>query len=160
VEAEHLSLVQSARQGDLRAFNRLSEAYQDSIYNLACRALSDETAGSCAAQQAFLSAFRDLRRYRDGSWRAWLYRCTIQACQKLLHRQAGDLSEGPRRRPNGEIDLSDLPWDLRLVLALVDLEGLDYEETAAILDISPLKVKSRLARARRQLAIGARANAS
>jgi RNA polymerase sigma-70 factor (ECF subfamily) len=160
MEAEHLSLVQSARQGDLRAFNRLSEAYQDVIYNLACRTLSDETVGACAAQQALLSAFRDLRRYRDGSWRAWLYRCTVQACQKMLHRQAGGVSVSQQRRPNGEIDLGALPWDLRLVLALVDLEGLDYEETAAILEISPLKVKSRLARARRQLAIGARANAS
>lgn len=155
MDGDTQGLILTARHGDLRAFNQVVMRYQDRLYNLAFRVLGDEGASAQAVQQAFLYAYQALQRNhgrdqeRDGPWRTWIYSWVVLTCRRL---------SGPRLvavraiSPNGEPNLSRLPFDLRLVIALVDLEGLDYEETAAILEISPLKVKSRLARARLQLA--------
>jgi RNA polymerase sigma-70 factor (ECF subfamily) len=155
MEGDTQGLILTARHGDLRAFNQVVMRYQDRLYNLATRVLCDEGAGAQAVQQAFLYAYQSLQRNhgrgqdRDGSWRAWIYRWAVLACRRVSgQRPVG----GPNHQTHGEPDLTTLPFDLRLVIALVDLEGLDYEEAAAILEISPLKVKSRLARARLGLA--------
>lgn len=148
------SLVRRAQQGDLQAFNSLVLASQDEVYSLAYHTLGDEALGARAAQQAFLRAYRELPRFQRGSWRAWLYRCAVQVLQSLMSKEV--TARSPR---SGGVTLASpgldaLPFDLRLVLALVDLEGLDYEEAAAVLEVSPQKIKSRLARARQQLTAG------
>jgi RNA polymerase sigma-70 factor (ECF subfamily) len=47
--------------------------------------------------------------------------------------------------------MEQLPDEQRLVLALVSVDGLSYEEAAAVLEVPIGTVMSRLARARRRL---------
>ena len=66
------SLITDAKQGDLQAFNRLVLAYQDQVFNVAYRILSDASAAEDAAQNTFLTAFRKLNTFRGGSFKSWI----------------------------------------------------------------------------------------
>ena len=67
------SLIRSAQEGDLDAFNTLVLSYQDSVYNTALRILGESEPAKDASQEAFISAFRSINSYRGGSFRGWLY---------------------------------------------------------------------------------------
>jgi len=172
------TLIHAAQRGDLEAFNELVLLYQDFLFRVAMNILRDENIAADATQQAFLSAFRNLRTFRGGSLRSWLSRITVNACYDELRRlkrakdvplqtydQEGEEMEpalwlaDPGSSPEEQAERSDLveaiqnslqalPHHYRLTVQLVDVEGLSYEETAAALDLPIGTVKSRLARAR------------
>lgn len=81
------ALIQQAQNGDLDAFNRLVLAYQSRVFNLAYRILGDPASAADAAQEAFISAYRGIRRFRGGSFRAWLMRIGTNACYDELRRR-------------------------------------------------------------------------
>ena len=92
-------LIQEAKRGDLEAFNRLVIHYQSRVYNLAYRIMGDPATASDATQEAFISAFRGLKKFRGGSFRAWLMRITTNACYDELRRA--------KRRPSSSLDELD-----------------------------------------------------
>jgi len=171
---EEDELIQRAKQGDLDCFNRLVERYQREVYNLCLRMLGNTQAAEDATQDAFLSAFRGVGKFRGGSFRAWLCRIAANACRDQFRLQ--------RRRPTTSLDtipielefdqrapspeeyalrqelgeeinraLAALPPDQRLAVILRDVEGLDYEEIAQATASSLGTVKSRLSRGRARL---------
>jgi RNA polymerase sigma-70 factor, ECF subfamily len=108
---EETNWAAQAQKGDLDAFNRLVMAYQDMAYNVAYRILSDEAAAEDATQNAFLSAFRGLKSYRGGSFRAWLLRMVTNACYDELRRQKRRPTS--RLEPQGNDDQDEIespPW--------------------------------------------------
>jgi RNA polymerase sigma-70 factor (ECF subfamily) len=175
------TLIRDAQHGDLDAFNTLVLAYQDIVFNTALRILGDEDLAADASQEAFISAFRALNSYRGGSYRAWLLRTVTNACYDELRRkhrrpttplepesEDGDEVETPRwladpnASPEEQMDqaeiehaiqhcLENLPTDFRAVVVLADIQGLDYNEVAAVLRKPLGTIKSRLARARLRL---------
>jgi RNA polymerase sigma-70 factor (ECF subfamily) len=177
------ALIRQAKSGDLEAFNRLVIAYQKQVYNLAYRLMGDQASAEDATQEAFISAFRGLRGYRGGSFRAWLLRIVRNACYDEFRRRKrrpttsleelspfnGDATpdhigelmhqgEGPETateqaelRRAIEDCLNRLPLDYRTIAVLVDVQGYDYREAAAVIGKPLGTVKSRLARARARL---------
>jgi RNA polymerase sigma-70 factor (ECF subfamily) len=178
---DEIALINDARQGDLDAFNRLVLAYQDRVYNQAFRVLNDPQAADDATQEAFISAFKNLRSFRGGSFRAWLLRIVTNACYDELRRRkrkpttsleplddSGDEIESPHWIADpGELPednvvrvelgnaiqncLEKLPVDFRVVVVLVDVQGMDYLEAADVIGKPLGTVKSRLARARSRM---------
>lgn len=178
---DEITLIQDARKGDLDAFNRLVLSYQDIVYNQAYRILGDRLAADDATQEAFISAFKNLRSFRGGSFRAWLLRIVTNACYDELRRRkrrpttslepldnSGDEIESPRwiadpgELPEesvvrGELNqaiqncLDRLPDDFRVVVILVDVQGMGYYEAAEVIGKPLGTVKSRLARARNRM---------
>lgn len=174
-------LIQDALHGDLDAFNRLVLAYQDMVYYQAYRMMGEAQGAEDATQEAFISAFRKLKSYRGGSFKAWLLRIVTNACYDELRRQKrrpttpleplsadeeeiesptwlADDSESPedaaaRAELNEAIQkcLAKLPEDFRAAVVLVDLQGLDYSEAAEAIGKPLGTIKSRLARARSRL---------
>jgi RNA polymerase sigma-70 factor (ECF subfamily) len=174
-------LVLAARKGDLEAFNQLVILYQDRIYNLALRILGDEDSAEDITQNTFLNAYRGLHRFRMGPFRSWLYRIATNACYDELRRHTKhpvlsleyeDEAEErflplydypvPNNLPEMEVErhelellvrqsLNRLETNQRAVVVLVDLQNVDYQETAKILGIPIGTVKSRLARGRQRL---------
>lgn len=172
------SLIRSAIKGDLDAFNRLVLAYQDVVYNQAYRVLGDAQMADDATQDAFIAAYNNLRKFRGGSFKAWLLRIVTNACYDELRRQkrrpttsleplddSGDEIESPHwlmdasAVPESQVErdelgraiqhcLDELPVDFRVVIALVDIQGMDYAEAATVIGTPLGTVKSRLARAR------------
>jgi RNA polymerase sigma-70 factor (ECF subfamily) len=175
------TLIRAAQRGDLEAFNGLVLLYQDFLFRIALNLLCDEDAAADAVQQAFLSAFRNLRTFRGGSLRSWLSRITVNASYDSLRRNArwntlplevfnqddeemepavwlADAGPSPEMQAETSelVDaiqacLQKLPEPYRLALLLVDVEGMSYEEAAAALHAPKGTVKSRLARARNSL---------
>lgn len=90
------ALIRQAQSGDLEAFNRLVVAYQKQVYNLAYRLMGDQASAEDATQEAFISAFRGLRGYRGGSFRAWLLRIVRNACYDEFRRR--------KRRPTTSLE--------------------------------------------------------
>jgi len=84
---DEVELLRLAQQGDLEAFNRVVLEHQTRAFNVALRVLGDVEAAADATQDAFLSAYRNLRSYRGGSFRAWLLRIVTNACYDELRRR-------------------------------------------------------------------------
>jgi RNA polymerase sigma-70 factor (ECF subfamily) len=166
-------LVARALEGDLDAFNQLVEAYQDLCHALVTRMVPDPDQAADAVQEAFFSAYRNLRSYRGPSFRGWLTRIAVNA--------AMDIQRARRRRPvNPYPELEDDSWqppagpeadpeaiatsrevgralaaalgaialDQRTAIVLYDVEGYDYAEIAALTGVSLGTVKSRIHRGR------------
>jgi RNA polymerase sigma-70 factor (ECF subfamily) len=178
---DEVGLIRDAQRGDLDAFNRLILAYQDRLYSQAYRVLGDPQSADDATQEAFISAFKNLRSFRGGSFRAWLLRIVTNACYDELRRRkrrpttplepiddAGDEIESPHwiadpgELPEENIERSELglaiqdcldqlPEDFRVVVVLVDVQGLDYLEAADVIGKPLGTIKSRLARARNRM---------
>ena len=84
---DEVELLRLAQRGDLDAFNRVVLEHQTRAFNVALRVLGDGEAAADATQEAFLSAYRNLRSYRGGSFRAWLLRIVTNACYDELRRR-------------------------------------------------------------------------
>ena len=172
-------LISASQAGDLQAFNMLVEHYQNRLYALAYRMLGDPEAAADATQDAFLAAYRNIRRYRGGSFIAWLLRIATNACYDQLRtrkrrpqisldavepdadeapRQFTDSGESPDERilrdelaREIERRLQELPDDQRLAVILSDIQGYSYDEIAAATGWPLGTVKSRLSRGRTHL---------
>lgn len=172
-------LITDSQRGDVRAFNLLVERYQVRIYNLCYRMLNDSEAAADVTQEAFLSAFRNIKRYRGGSFPAWLMRIATNACYDQLRvrqrrptssidalledeehapRQFEDQSEAPDERSMrnelaAEIQrtLAELEPDQRVAIIMSDIQGLSYDEISSATGWPLGTVKSRLSRGRAQL---------
>jgi RNA polymerase sigma-70 factor (ECF subfamily) len=177
---EERRLVASAQRGDVEDFNALVRLYEGRVYNLCYRMLGDPDSAADAAQDAFLSAFRNLRSFRGGSFRSWMLRIATNTCYDALRArkrrtaisldmdadeeddssplQIADPAESPAdfalRRELAEAiqhGLGALPDEQRVILILSDIEGLAYEEIAQITNTNIGTVKSRLSRGRSRL---------
>lgn len=169
-------LLDQARQGDLDAFNQLVLRYQDRIYSIAYRLMSDPASAADMTQEAFLMAYRKLADFRGGSFRSWVSRIVTNRCYDELRRYqrrpadylddlpGGDSDDGPplpadapspeqaaqTNELNAAVEncIRALGDDQRLVLVMADVEGQSYQEVADTLGINLGTVKSRLSRAR------------
>jgi RNA polymerase sigma factor (sigma-70 family) len=172
------ALIASARRGDTRAFNELVSHYQDMVYNVAYRILGDAEAAADAGQEAFLSAFQAIDKFKGGSFKAWLLRIATNACYDQLRlkqrRPSSSLealyteSQASSHFVNGretpeehtlrqelgqtiQVGIDTLSPDQRVTLVLSDVQGLSYKEIAQVTGVSVGTVKSRLSRARASL---------
>jgi RNA polymerase sigma-70 factor (ECF subfamily) len=96
---DEIALVNDALKGELDAFNRLVLAYQDMAFNVAYRILGDDDLAQDATQNAFLSAYKNLRMFRGGSFKAWVMRMVTNSCYDELRRK--------QRRPTTPLEPVD-----------------------------------------------------
>ncbi len=143
-------LLRAARKGDLMAFNRLVLEHQDQAYTLAYYLLGDEQRAAAAIQAAVLRAYAALGSFHKGTFRGWLLRWVLAACdgQPTLPASAPPAPEPASMEAGLRRKLLSLPPDWRELAILVDLLGLDYEEAAQVSGCTPKAMSHRLARAR------------
>ena len=175
------TLIRAAQRGDLDAFNFLILRYQNLLFGIALRLLNDEDVAADAVQEALISAFRRFHTFRGDSLRSWLARVVVNACYDEMRKKRRqhsvpleqfnsdgeeietsywlvDSQADPEVRFEStelenviQTNLDKLPPVYRLMLVLVDIEGLSYEEAATAVGVPVGTVKSRLARARLQM---------
>ncbi len=167
--------IDQARRGDKAAFSRLVEAYQRPVYNLTFRMLGDAHEAEDAAQETFLRAYARLRQYdSEHKFSTWLFSIANHYCIDRLRRRRATLVsiddnpvlenlEGDELRPEPaavvqeqRVEVQRLLFQLepeyRQPLILRYWEEYSYEEIADALGLTVAAVKSRLFRARKQLA--------
>lgn len=176
---DEAALILDAQNGAVESYNTLVLHYQEQAFNVAYRIMGDQHSAADASQEAFIAAYRSIRTFRGGSFRAWLLRIVTNTCYDELRRrkrrpqaslealhvedEAPELqlishSESPenytqRRELQAAIlsCLQGLPDDQRVIAILSDIEGLSYEEIAEAIGVALGTVKSRLSRSRARL---------
>jgi RNA polymerase sigma-70 factor (ECF subfamily) len=170
------SLLEQARQGDSGAFTTLVERYQDELYTMALRLLGTPADAADVVQETFLRAYMNLPKLRAVSVRGWLFRVAVNAARdvqrRTVRRPSSPLEDGegkvlelpaPGLGPEAAAEAREramaireallaLPVDYRVAVVLRDVNDLSYEEIAVVLKVPLGTVKSRLSRARLQLA--------
>jgi RNA polymerase sigma-70 factor (ECF subfamily) len=89
-------LIEASRGGDVESFNQLVRLYEGRVYNLSYRILGDADSAADAAQDAFFAAYRNLKSFRGGSFRSWLFRIATNTCYDVLRAR--------KRRPTTSLD--------------------------------------------------------
>ena len=165
------ALLAKVVEGDHDAFATLMRRHEDRVFAVCVRIMGNRTAALDATQETFLTLYRKASQYRaTAAVGTWLYRISVNTCYDLLRKERRRPSESmptyldpadPRAeddytsvelRPSVEAALATLTPDFRAVVVLSDLEGMSLPEVAEALEIPVGTVKSRLFRARRQLA--------
>jgi RNA polymerase sigma-70 factor (ECF subfamily) len=169
--------LEQARRGDKNAFGQLIEAYQGPVYNLAYRMLGNAGEAEEAAQEAFIRAYTRLDSYDPAhKFSTWLLSITSNYCiDQIRKRRAvllsiddplpphpalhSDNNKGPEAQYLAQERemlvqglLSELPAEYRQAVVLRYWYDMSYEEIADVQKTTVSAVKSRLFRARRQLA--------
>lgn len=157
-------IIERARDGDRDAFGQLAAETSDRLFALALRVLRDGDAAGDVLQAALVQIWRDLPSLRDPErFEAWSYRVTLN-CSRAHRRRArrviqavdlapddavvGDSQASIAARDELERAFRTLSDDQRAVLVLLYYRDLAISEIAAVLDVSPGTVKSRLHYAR------------
>jgi RNA polymerase sigma-70 factor (ECF subfamily) len=169
-------LVERAAQGDQTAFADLATQHVDRCYAIAYRIVRDTDRAQDVAQQALLSAWRDLATLRDPDrFDAWLYRIVVHACyvegrsQRRWTARVRTLSIVPPTTPDHATSVVDrdalehafrlLTPEQRAVVVLHHHLGYPLTEIAATLGIPEGTARSRLHYAVRQLRVALDADA-
>ncbi len=167
MESSEKELLDGLRSKETSALRRLYELYKDQVYRICKRILCDVHDAEDATQEAFISIYRNIDKFRmKSSLKTWIHKITINCALKKQEKQkrfssllSKIESEPGALDPKGtKSDVTNiiheallkLPAKLRVCLVL-RIEGLDYRELSETLDIPIGTVMSRLNSARKEL---------
>ncbi|MDO9129663.1 MAG: sigma-70 family RNA polymerase sigma factor [Anaerolineales bacterium] len=174
---DEMAWIVQAQNGSDEAYTHLVEAYQTRVYNLCYRMLGEPEAAEDAAQETFLKVYQNLARYDRGRpFATWLLAIAAHHCIDRLRRRrfitfsideddeaqmelpdhAAPDPETETVRRQEQANLQQLLQSLnptdRAALVLRYWQGCSEIEIAQALSLTVPAVKSRLHRARRELA--------
>jgi RNA polymerase sigma-70 factor (ECF subfamily) len=166
---EEDSWVRRAQKGDRQAFADLVEAYWDRLYRWLYQLTHDRHAAEDLAQDAFLKALANLKRFRAGSnFGAWLFRIAhnafVNQCRSPSRRREPMPDDLPGRN-GGPVDevvsrealqtvaraLGRLAIEFRAALLLRVEEGLSFKQIADVLELTEETARWRVFKARQKL---------
>lgn len=174
---EDLALIEAVKSGDTHAFGALVRRYQIKVSKIVSRYVKDPSEVLDVSQEVFIKVYRALKKFRgDSSFYTWLYRIAINTSKNYILSQGRRLPDidiyiedmerfvmrnSPREHNTPErllmrdeiehavYDTIDhLPKDLKTAIMLREMEGLSYDEIAAVMGCPVGTVRSRIFRAR------------
>lgn len=181
-EEDERIFIQKLKQGDRSALERFVTMYQGQVYRICLRVLKNESEAEDMAQETFLRACKALPIFRQESGiSTWLLKIALNVSrnrydylkrrQMAQHRSMSDFEgdhwqlkhsgkiENPEQHSmrdeaqvHLEIAFARLCADHRLLLNLRDAEELSYQEITEVTGLPEGTIKSKLHRARKQLA--------
>jgi RNA polymerase sigma-70 factor (ECF subfamily) len=171
--------VRRAQRGDVRAFERLIAAHIAQIRRFARAFTHNDADADDLAQEALVKVYRAIGSYRlDASFSTWLYAVVrnsfldhrksragreraveaplvARAVEAAGSEDAPDLADAQlqaaQERSRLWAAIASVPEDFRTAVVLFDIEGLSYEEIAAVEGVPLGTVKSRIKRGRDHL---------
>jgi RNA polymerase sigma-70 factor (ECF subfamily) len=169
------ALIAATARGDRRAFSALVARHRAAAWRLIRALAPGEQAAEDALQETFLAVYRGAASYRgEAPPRAWILGMARRQAARSWRRRVGEpldpvplhelgeaagwgrgdpeqLAAALEDRQRLRAALAALSPADQEILVLRDLEQLSTPEVAAVLEISPAAVKSRLHRARLRL---------
>lgn len=175
IPSPDLLLARRAAAGQADAWDELIDRYGGKLYNLALHFAGSREEAEDLTQEIFLRLYQNLRQYRgDCPLASWALRLSRNLCidhyrrtrqerrslrvsdEVLDYLPAGDdvQAEAQWREEVEAVHraLREMPEDQAEVVLLRDLQGWSLEEVASYLDVPVGTVKSRLHRARLEVA--------
>lgn len=169
LELSDTQIIERTLDGEPEAFSLLVRRWERQIYCLTLRMLGRDEEAKDATQETFLSAYRNLSKFRgEAKFSSWIYRIALNVCNtRLRGRSKVTISLDEQRETTGfelaaNIDdlsrgiqqeqvashvrraLSGLPAEMRQVIIMKEYEGLKFSEIAVILGIPISTVKTRM----------------
>lgn len=174
MNAANVLSLRSCSVDESRRFDEIVQQHKNRIYGYICRMTHDSPDAEDLTQEVFIKAYQSLAGFRqEAAVDTWLYRiATNLVIDRFRRRQRGplawltwggseedplaDLPDGARDSdPAARVELTELqgrvrqaittlPPKLRSAVVLHDMEGLSYEEVAAVTGCPVGTVKSRL----------------
>jgi RNA polymerase sigma-70 factor (ECF subfamily) len=154
-------------------FERVTLPHLDAAYNLARWLTRDEHAAEDVVQEAYLRAAKFFASFRGGDGRTWLLAVVRRASFDWLAKSrawaaAASFDEDLHGRDDDSLNpehlavraadrqlvrraVEELPPEFREAVVLRELEGLSYQQIAAVTDVPVGTVMSRLSRGRKML---------
>lgn len=171
--------ILSLQNGDQQAFKQLVETWQHMVYNTVLGIVQDMQEAEDVAQEVFIQVYQSVKDFRgDAKLSTWLYRVAVTKAldaerkKKSKKRSAnlrawiglGEKQEEPVHfhHPGVVLDnkeraailfraMKKLPDNQRIAFTLIKTEGLNYEETAEIMNVTIKAVEALMHRAKDNL---------
>jgi len=174
-------LLESAKKGDIEAFEKLIETHEKKVFNIALRMMGNSEDAKDMAQETFIRVYRSLGDFKEqSSLSTWIYRITTNICLDELRKRKNKKvlyiddniksDDGEIKRdivsddltPEEKVErdeikrmlnsaINDLSDEHRTVIILRDIQGFSYKEISDITNCPEGTVKSRICRARQAL---------
>jgi RNA polymerase sigma-70 factor (ECF subfamily) len=160
-------LVQRARSGDTRAFERLYREHAGKVYGLCLRMTRDPALAEDCTQEAFVNAWRALDRFETrSSLSTWLHRIAVNVVLAKRRKVTPVMVASEEADPEDEAvetewtletplevqeiekAIGGLPDGARDVLVLYAIYGYSHAEAAEMLGLAEGTCKAQLHRAR------------
>ncbi|MBI2330637.1 MAG: sigma-70 family RNA polymerase sigma factor [Chloroflexi bacterium] len=181
ISTTHDFSLEALRAGDRAEFARLVDAFSAPIYRLGLKMLGNTQDAEDILQNTFLNALTHLSDFEGrSSVSTWLYRIAANEALMLIRKRKSNINiEDMQPEDSDDVPLPEtfvdwsilpekelltnesksaietavkkLPDSLRMVFILRDVEDLSIKETAEILNLTEVNVKTRLLRARMAL---------
>lgn len=158
------ALVQRARHGDVRAFERLYRQNVGKIYALCVRLTGNPATAEDCTQEAFINAWRAMERFETRSaFGTWMHRIAVNVVlsrrrrpdarpqirdETVVQAQADWTFDTPVEVAELEGAIGELPEGARDVLVLGGIYGYSHAEVAQMLGVAEGTCKAQLHRAR------------
>lgn len=162
-------LATRAAGGDMAAFETLYRRHSGRVHAICLRLTGDRLRAEEAVQDVFVRLWERLASFRgESAFSSWLHRLAINTVLQTMRgtrRREARVSTGDDEELNGapvkalavedRMDLEDaiarLPYEVRMVVVLHDIEGFTHEEIAVMTGVPPGTIRSQLSRARKTL---------
>ena len=174
------NLINQAKAGDSKAYDKLLKKYKNSVYNLVIRMVRNSHEAEDLTQEAFIKAFNSLSSFNEEfAFSTWLYKIATNNCidffrkrklqtyslDKPIQYKDSEIQHeipDPDLTPEKSIEASErsiiirdainnLPEKYRKAIELRHSEEKSYEEISDILRLPLGTVKARIFRAREML---------
>jgi len=176
------TLIVKCQKGDYEAFEILIDKYNERAYAVAFGVMGNHHDASDMTQESFIKVYKNIGKFNfRSSFNTWLYRIVKNTCidelrkkkrKKVVSLDAGiegddgdyfmqvvDEKADIQAKLESE-ETTELVWSAleklnekhRSVLVLADIKGYDYLEISRMLDLPLGTVKSRISRARENMA--------
>jgi RNA polymerase sigma-70 factor (ECF subfamily) len=173
--------IDALRQGDERAFQLLLNTFSEKIYNLSFSILQNQEDAEDVTQEIFIAVYLSISQFKgDSKLSTWIYRITVNKCQELIRKRSRKKRFGfttsleklefekqhaenlTFMHPGIELEkkersalvfsaINRLPENQKIAFTMHKIEGVSYEETAQIMNISLSSVESLMFRAKKNL---------
>jgi len=172
-EGDERALIEAARDGDARAFEKLLALHQNRVYRVLRLLGVPRGDRDDVAQDTFLRIFRGLSGFTPGRrFDSWVYKISVNAAHDWREQsakrsrdeapwEAARDDETPHAAPGAaerlelarrlEAALALLSERERAVFVLVEMEGIDRREVARTLGINGITVRRHLSNAKERL---------